>query len=126
MYEDRVYKKKLLKANRENPFHNKDYRPAPVVEASALIVEYANKDEEINALWLKPLDTVSCNVVLDYHGNGKRIANNIRQIISNSFPNVHVSLFSTRTERGRSISNESRCVYRKKDNGKKEEEPVED
>ena len=115
MFEERTFVKKKTKAELGKPElinFDGNIKLSPVVEAGALIADYAEKDDEISSLWFKPLSLTECAAVIDYHGNGKRIANNIHNLIVNNYPDVNLTLYSAHSDAGKKLSESARNLYR--------------
>ena len=127
MFNGRGYEKRKTKAELGKPSNEfltltGVLKLNPVVEAGALIADYADKDDEVTALWFKPYGGNHCAAVVEFDGNnGMRIAKNIVTLIQNSYPEVVLKLYSTRSDTGKEIASKARQLYRKKEKSKTKE-----
>ena len=90
--------------------YNGDFKWDPIVETGALIADYAAKDDEISALWFKPIGRHECAAIVEYIGDGKRISNNICALSRNQ-PGVKLTLYSSRSESGKMEMQNARLLY---------------
>ena len=106
----RANKKRHEELDRTRFDYKGDYKANPIVETGALIADYASKDDEISALWFKPISENECAAIVEYIGDGKRISRNICAL-SKSQPGVKLTLYSSHSKSGEKEMQNARLLY---------------